>query len=46
MSVLRQVVGLVLEATVLVAAAYPGDFTGYEFLGGSGGEVAVVGRAI
>ena len=46
MSVLRQIVGLVLEATGLVAVAYLGKFIGYELLGGSGGEVAVVGGAV
>ena len=46
LSVLRQVVGLVLGATSLVSVAYFGDFTGYEFLGGGGCEIAVVGRAI
>ena len=30
----------------MVAAAYLSDFIGYEFLGGSGGEVAVVGGAV
>ena len=46
LSVLRQVVGLVLGATSLVSVAYFGDFTGYEFLGGGGCEIAVVCRAV
>ena len=35
LSVFRQVVGLVLKATSLVAALYLGDFTGYELLCGA-----------
>ena len=42
----RQVVGFVLGATSLVSVAYFGDFTGYEFLGGGGCEIAVACRAI
>ena len=46
LSVLRQVIGLVLRATCLVAVAYFGDFAGYEFLSGGSCEIAVVCRAV
>ena len=46
LSVFREVIGLVFGAACLVAAAYLGDFTGYEFLGGGSCEIAVVCRAV
>ena len=42
LSVFRQIVGFVLEATSLVSVPYLGNFTGYKFLCGGSCEVAIV----